>query len=486
MSTQVSLPTGSYVTPDPLASCKRLVNVFSEIAPQTAPADSKQQQPPVYLRRAQGIEIFADNGTLSPVRGFRTMQGITYTVIGPTLYSMDAFGHLTALGTGIPGNSFVRMVDNTECLFILVPGTRIAYTYCPNIATPFAAFTDPTFIFYGAIDVWFCDTFFVFLMLTGRGFYNDDGQVASGLGPPTFLSAAVFPRAFGTDLFVGMAVDHRDVCMFGALTSEVYTNNGNPTGSPFNDAPDGFLQSGMHPDCGYSSALQDQSVFWVANDRTVRRRNGQTPERVSNSGIEAILADADLRGCYALTPTIGGHPLWILTIPNESRSLVYDCLTTEWCERESLVANLGYWRPLCWYNAFGQQLLGDSQSGKVGYLTDQVFTEFGDPCRTEIITQAIYYRNERIVHDRVEIVLTAGGSTSLTAGATITLFVSDDAGQTWRARETKSLGVEGARTTRAFWTKLGQSRKRVYKFQLSDPTPMFTVDITANLRGGQW
>ena len=230
--------------------------MLSEISPQTAKADEKQVRPPITLRRWAGTTAFATDSTTNPVRGLWQMQGILYAVIGPNLYSVSNTGVTALLGTGIIGSTFVRMSDNTACLFILVPSSTNAYTY--TVSGGLQPFLDPVFLFYGAVDVWFVDSYFVFLSLNGRSFYNDDGQIVSGSGPPTFLSGAVFPREFGTDLFVGMAVDHREVLMFGQRTSEGYVNAGNPTFSPFVAAPDGFMQIGMHPDAAYSVALQDQ------------------------------------------------------------------------------------------------------------------------------------------------------------------------------------------------------------------------------------
>lgn len=486
MTTRVPLSTGSYVTVDPRASSKRLVGLFSEIGPQTSDLDTKQKSPPVYLRRGPGIVGLANNGTGNAVRGINTMAGITYVVIGPTLYSMVANGTLTQLGTGIAGgNGFLRLSNNTACLFILVPGSTIAYTYCPN-SGGFAPYLNATFLFYGAIDLNFVDSYFTFLMANGRGFYNDDGQVVSGQGPPTFTTLAIFPREFGTDSFIGMGVDHREMTLLGALSSEGYVNAGNPVGSPFASDPASFMQIGLHPLAGYTVVNQDQTIFFIANDRTVRRKNGETPMRVSNSGIEAILENADLTGCYAMAPTVGAHPLVVFTLPAISRTLIYDCLTTEWFELQSLINSIGYWRPLCWYNAFGRQLVGDSQSGQVGYLSTLAFTEFGNSTYCLFTTQSIYDNHNRITHRRLELVITPGASTSLTTGALITLLVSDDSGQTWYARETVSLGALGQRTFRAFWTNLGQSRDRVYAFQLTDPTPTFAVDIVAELDGGKW
>ena len=252
-----------------------------------------------------------------PVRGINKMQGVVYTVIGATLYTLaddgNDTGTLTAIATGILGEGFVRMTNNTACLVILIPGTKICYTY--SLVGGFQLLTAPGFTDFGAIDCNFCDSYIVFLALNGREFFNDDGQIVSGQGQITFNSGSVFPREFGTDLFVGMAVDHREVLLLGQLTSEGYLNAGNAVGDPFNSAPDSFIELGALPGTAYCIANQDQSVFWVANDKTVRRRNGQTPQRVSNSGIEAILEHADFTGSYALTPSVGGHATWALMLP---------------------------------------------------------------------------------------------------------------------------------------------------------------------------
>jgi len=450
-------------------------------------------------------------------------------VIGPTLYRMDISGALIQIGTGIGGGSgFVRMSDNTACLFILVPGTALAWTYCPNSPSQFSQFLNATFLTYGAIDVRFVDSFFVFLAISGRLFYNDDGQLISGQGPPTFTTGGVFPREFATDLFVGMGVDHRNPLMFGTRTTEGYINAGNPVGTPFSAAPDMFMEIGCHPQCGYTVANQDQSIFWVANDKTVRRRNGQTPVRVSNSGIEAALEKANLKGAYALTPSIAGHPMWVLVMPNEPRTLVYDCLTSQWFDLNSY--GLGYWRIQAWHNAFNKslQLVGDTQGAGVGFLDTTVFAEFGTVMPLTFDAQSVYDGNNRISHKRLEVMMTAGkpdpvvtsvnrrlletgsfrlmesgaGASSplgavrlLESGFTgaflgnpakFTLYVSDDSGRTFRAFPDRNLGVTGDYNHRMPWFNLGQSRSRVYRGLISDPTPTFTVQITAELSGGRW
>jgi hypothetical protein len=461
----IPLAVGSYQDADLRASNRRLVGCFSETAPQSSMQDSKQPYyqvtfKPVSLRRFPGATKLADNSTLNGVRGFREMNGVQYVVIGPTLYTMSSAGVLTQVGTGISGTGFVRMADNTECLFILLPGTSTGYTY--TTANGFATYTDAQFLTYGAIDVWFIDTYLAFLALNGRTFYNDDGQVISGTGPITFTTGATFTREFGTDTFVGGTVDHREVVLFGERTSEGYVNTGNAVGSPFSSAPDTFMETGCHPLCAYSIANQDESVFWVANDLTVRRRNGQTPDRVSNSGIENILATANLTGCYALTPSIAGHAFWILVMPNDSRTICYDCLTKEWFELN------GAWPVLCWYNAFGKQLLGYANAGQVFYLdpTTNLGVDGAD-MTTFFILQAVYSKHNRIAHRRLELVVSGVGA--------IKLSVSNDSGATFYDRETFTFTPTTGEQPRAVWNNLGQSRDRAYKGTVSGAAPTFTI-----------
>lgn len=482
------LPLGSYQTQDTQASCKKLVGLFSEQTDTDAPDDVKSKVVPAHLRRMAGVRALQgfDDGSGLPVRGMWEMNGIEYVVIGHNFYSVSLsqvtqVATLTLLNpvTPIAGYGFVRMTDNGACLVILQPGTTNAWTYCPAAGTPFAALTASFFTTLGAIDCWFVDTFIVFLALNGNTFFNDDGRQVSGTGQITFATAASFGREFATDLFVGMAVDHRQIFLLGTRTSEGYVNVGAPTGSPFNSAPDTFMQKGCHPLCGYSVALQDESVLWVANDKTVRRRNGQTPTKISNPGIDQILGTSNLSGCYALTPTVYGHPLWVLVMPAAQRTIVYDCLTTKWFELESY--GLGYWRPLCYHNAFGLQLVGDSQSSAVGVLDEATYGEWGTQQVCEWTTQAVYDANKLIIHRRVEVIATAGETTNMTTAPTIDILYSDDGGMTFQAvTDQVNLGGDGEFDARSFTYNIGVARKRVYKFRVTDPTPMFTVDMQAD------
>ncbi len=566
MGTAVPIPLGDYTLRDPRASGKQLVGCFPVPLDTDAPAgssvapDGKQT---ATLQRMHGTAPFASLLSPNPydlnVRGFDQMAGQQYAVIGTTLYTISPTGTLSAVAgsqNNIPNNwdidlgenansyqgqgqsNFVRMTNNTECLVILIPGTNQMWTYSPA-GGGFQKMTSSFFLALGASDCWFVDTYIVFLaaasvvgenpqtsLVEGGSytFFNDDGSQISGGGQITFTSAATFTREFGTDLFVGGVIDHREILLMGTKTSEGYVNVGASVGTPFQAAPDSFMHKGCHYLCPYTIALQDEAPIWVANDLTVRRRNGQTPVKISTAGIDQFLRDANLLGCYALTPTVDGHPLWVLTVPNayglnNGRTIAYDCLTQKWFDIESLINNIGYWRPLCWTNFRGLQLVGDSQSPSLGYLSPTSFTEFypsfGEPednipgtsqqvCA--FTTQAIYDGNNRITHRRLEVVMTPGGTpvanlrqtpydpngsgtgtvTNVAYAPTVELFVSDN-GYTFESfTDPVSLGALGDYDKRAYWFNLGQARMRFYQFRVTEPTKLFTVDIQAELQGGKW
>src|ERR1700730_1645628 len=235
MATTIPLPLASYVLVDPRASCKRLIGCYSETMDQDSPADYKSKANPATLRRMAGIKNipgFSD-GSGHPVRGMWEMAGVQYVVIGPHFYSVTFnpityTAVLTRLNGAIPitGNTFVRQADNGACLVILDPGTSSAWTY--SIAGGFQQLLNPFFPRQGARDLWFVDSYIVFLSNVppsngGYGtltFFNDDGRAISGNNQITFTTAASFSREFGTDPFIGGAVDHREIIIIGARTAE--------------------------------------------------------------------------------------------------------------------------------------------------------------------------------------------------------------------------------------------------------------------------
>jgi hypothetical protein len=507
----IPLPLASYQLADLRAGSKRLIGCYPEPAPQTQPDDTKSQQP-ACLRRWPGITTFTPSGFANPIRGLWEMAGVVYAVIGFDLYTVNSAGTFTIVSSSLPGsitgNGFVRMTDNGACLVVLVPGTDLCFTLSGTPGAQTFAQLSSSFFFNlgGAIDCWYVDTFIVFLANNNGGngsytFFNDDGRQVSGTGQITFTTAASFSRQFGTDPFFGMCVDHRELLMFGSRSSEGFVNTGNPTGSPFSTASDTYMPYGVHPQCPFSIALQDNSVLWVCNDLTVRRRDGQTPTRISTASVEAILLEANkqgnLTGMYALSspaggPTWNGHPFYILTIPLAQRTIGYDCVTQQWFDLVSVLNGQEVqYRALSYLNAFGKQLIGDSESGTIGFLDDTVQTEFGNanaPVVCAFTTQPLYDGNNRQIVRRVEAVVTAGAGPTPGVAPRISLLLSDNWGETFDVSgdDSQTLGVPGDTDNRAIWWNLGQHYSLVMQFRVTDASPTFAVDIQAEVERCKW
>lgn len=489
----ISLPTGTYNLPEPRASVRRLVNCFAENAPTDSSMDPKAKDPPVILRRSPGVSVFSNivinvNAALNPlqpqnysVRGMCFMSGVLYAVVNDQFGSVDINGTFSVLhGAIILGTGRVHMAGNGYCLVMIIPGTSIGYYW--TVGRGPIQITASTFLTFGALNVGFIDSYIVFLQADGRGFYNDDGQASSGTGPITFNNFGQFPREYGTDPFVGMAILNRVVWMFGQLTSEAYIDVGNTAGSPFASAPNNFMELGCAS--GESVVKQNQTIFWIANDLTVRSigaSSGITPTRVSNHAIEAILQENVVSDAYGLAFSIGGHPMVVFTLPTAGRTLVFDCVTALWHEMSSY--GLGIWRPFCTAVGYGHQLVGDSQTNTIGYLDPSVYTEYGNPMIATWIHQPVYGEHLRLRHRRLELILGTGQSPLTGQGSNplITMQMSDDGGHTWRAMPTKSLGGQGQWLTRAVWWNLGMSRERVYQFNLSDPVALWLTDATLDV-----
>jgi hypothetical protein len=506
----IPVPLATYQLPDLRAGSKRLIGCYPELAQQTQPDDEFSQNP-ASLRRWPGISTFTPSGFTNPIRGMWEMAGIVYAVIGFDLFTVSASGVFTIVpgsNSGITGTGFVRMTDNGACLVILVPGTDTCYTYTPM--TGGGGFQQLTNAFFltlgGAIDCWFVDTYIVFLANNNNGngsytFFNDDGRQVSGAGQITFTTAASFSRQFGTDPFYGMGVDHREILLFGSRSTEGFVNTGNSVGSPFSAAADTYMPYGVHPQCPYTIANQDNTFIWVANDLTVRRREGQTPARISTAAIEAVLLNANkqgnLVGCYALSspagcPTWAGHPFYILTIPMQGITLAYDTVTQQWFSLCSVINGQDVqYRALSYLNAFGKQLIGDSESGQIGYLDDQVQTEFGNantPVVCAITTQPVYNANNRIVFRRLEAVVTAGAGPNPGIAPKVSLLLSSNWGQTYDVSgdDTQTLGLPGDTDNRAIWWNLGQYYSLVFMVRITDASPTFTVALEADIEPGKW
>lgn len=460
MGESLPLPIASYVLPTPQASCSRLLNCYAEQAPK----DARKQ--PTILRRACGISAWSDSASTSPVRGMHLVADQLYAVVGSALQTVAVDGTRATVGT-IPGSARVSMSDNGTDLVVVDPVVTGIYAYAGGVVSTLAD---------NAIKVGFMDGYFVFLRPDSRQVFN------SGINDTTLDPLDVFSVEGTSGNVRGLIIDSREIILTKDLSGEIWYDAANDTGSPFSRSPDGTLKIGTA--AADSLVQQDNSVFWLANDKTFRRLNASTAEKISNYGIDArVERMSTISDCFGFEYSLDGHLFACWTFPSEGCTLSYDCATQEWHERESY--GQSRWRANCTINAYGMQLVGDSLTGKIGILDPDVFTEWGETQVCEWTYQSVNAARNRISHRRFELGVNTGDGTTAGQGSNpvATLMISDDGGRTFRIKPSRSLGRMGKHKTRVHWENLGSARERVYRMQVSDPVPIFATDTQLETEG---
>lgn len=452
---KLPLPIGTYEYPDPSVSSRKLLNCTAETI-----VDGKS---PILVKRMPGIDNFVTAGTAN--RGGHVFKGDLYTVSGASLFKTTSGGIVTTIGA-VPGTQRVSIADNGfEMVIIAEP---LGYV---SDGTSVTKINDPFFVAGGASDVDFIDGYFVFSRPDSQVLFN------SGLNAVTFNALDFTSIDGANDNLLGLIVDHREIFLAGETSCELWYNAANPVGSPFSRSPSGFLEIGCAS--GQTLAKIDNTIFWLANDNTVRRLVGNNPTVVSNAGIAEQIKDEDASTAFGFAYTFEEKFYYVLTF--ENLTLEFDIAGGQWHNRES--RNKDSWLPTDVIEFNGLVAL-DSRSGNVGKLNSDTKTEWDDEQLVQWTYQPIYIEGRQILHDRLEINISVGRGTLVGQGSSpeIILFISDDGGSNFKEHQRRSLGAQGKRQTRVFWNGLGKSINRVYQCKMSDPVDAFTVDTNFEAR----
>ena len=442
----LSLPVHSYNQPSRAPA--RLVNCYAQ---QTV---GKSQ---VELLGAPGVVSWATPGA-GPGRGVFVMRGVLYCISGTNFYKIDADGSETLLGT-LPGSTKLTLAGNgNEIVF------SNGYIYSAGTVS---AITDPDLPPVSTIDY-----------VDGYVVYAESGQQRWGCSQ-LYNGASYDALDFASsesapDDLVCLRVDHRQVLLFGQETTEIWYNSGAAgSGFPFERLAGGDIEYGCLARLGV--AKQDNSVFWLANDRTIRRLSGQTPVRVSQHGVEEKLSSyTRVDDCEAFPMNWNGHLMVAFRFPTAGACWVLDVTTNEWHERSTYGSTT--WDVIDTAQCYGRMFVQAASTGAVGYLSDSVYTEFGGILRREWTYPQVYNINTPLVHSQIDIVARTG-TAPLGIIPRINLEISDDGGNTWSLLPSRELGRTGEYSNVVRWNRLGQARDRVYRASVDNAAvPVYITD----------
>lgn len=445
-------------------SAQQVVNLYAEKAP-------RDEKTPVVLLGTPGLALFSV-ASAGPLRGEHVMNEVLFVVSGTEVYRVDANGVASLLGT-IAGEGPAKMADNGTQLAI-VSGEK-GYIYD---GMSLVQITDPDFP--GAVDVAYLDGYFIFIQPRTGEFFISGQYNGTTFDALDFATAEAAP-----DNLVAVVVDHQVAWLFGRGTIEIWYNSGDPD-FPLERVSGAVIERGVV--AVESIARLDNSVFWLGRGPAseggyvVYRNNGFQPIRVSTHAVESKIESYDnVEEAVAFAYTQEGHSFYCLSF-RRNATWVFDATTGLWHERDSRTAenaSLGQWRPLRHAFVYGKHIVSCCDTGAL-FDMDPTYGDDNGTTIQRLFTFAPAHSNRDLVTvNRFE--LDIGPGQGLVSGQgsdpQAMLQWSDDGGHTWSKERWRGFGKMGKFKKRAFWTRLGSFRERVFRVTVSDPVPV-------TIRGG--
>jgi hypothetical protein len=277
------------------------------------------------------------------------------------------------------------------------------------------------------------------------------------------------------DPIVSISTVHDELWLEGALTTEVWTGTG-AADFYFQRQQGAFIDHGIAAQ--YSIATQDIFNFWVMQDRQgdaiiVKAANYQVAE-ISTPAIVA-----DLKTYPTIADAIGycfqqqDHAFYVIAFPSANKTWAYELNTEQWHELAWLDdnGNLNRHRGNCCMFAYGKNIIGDWQNGKLYSLDPHVFTDDGNPI-PRIRTFPHFIEDGKRVNYKQFIVDMQNGTldpSSEDNPALISLRWSDSKGATYGNPVIQTMGNGGDYLTQISYWRLGQARDRVFEISWSSP-----------------
>lgn len=412
---------------------------------------------PWAIYASDGLQGYASlDGADGGVRNAINVDGTLYVVAGLTLYSVNSAGAVTTLGSmSFSTTAPVYMERNraaTPDISIVCDG--VMYNY----KTSLAQVTDADLL--APTSLAFIDGYFII------GTANNTWQI-SAIDDGTAWDPLDTERADANpDAVVRVAALQRDAVIFGEVSTEFHRNTG-AADFPFERV------AAIDLGCLAPASVQsvDQTLAWIANDRTVRMLNGYQGVRISTHAIERLIEEvADYATIQSASWTRDGHTFYMLSSPDWT--WIYDTITREWHERKS--SGRSNWLISSVVEFAGKVIAGARDAPELYDMSRDYLDEAGTPLQMVATLPPVHAFPNPLTFNAVYIDAEKGVGTG--TGATedvdpeIVLKWSRDGGYTFGAQRALKLGQQGKRINRIHTHRLGQSTADGYVFQIEAST----------------
>ncbi len=358
-----------------IADAERCVNWYPE---RIGGGATGQNQ--VYYRPRPGHTPFCVLRD-SPVRGLYALNGRCFAVAGANFFEILSNGGSRQFGAVVNAPAPATMSSNGdggEQLFIVSGGSG----YIFNLTNDAFDVIDPLTTAFPMIAVQggFVDGYFLVLEAHSGKFYIsnlEDGSMWAALD--------VAQVSESSNRIISLLVDHRQVLLFGQLTTEVWYNSGYAN-FPFQPNQGAFMEQGII--APYSAVQLESTVCWLGGNvqgaGVAYRLASGGAQRISTHAIESTWSTYG-----ALTNAIGwsyqqdGHPIWNLYLPTgpargDHTSWCYDVSTDLWHERGLWDTTRAVYTPdigRCHAYCFGKHLVGSRINGSIYEMSTSLFSD---------------------------------------------------------------------------------------------------------------
>jgi hypothetical protein len=271
---------------------------------------------------------------------------------------------------------------------------------------------------------------------------------------------------------------HDELYLIGTKTTEIWYDTA-AIEFPFERKRNIVLNYGTEAPYTVASGA-DNVIFMLGSNY----EGGRVIIKVTNYNVIMISTEPlneELRGyskvddAFAYIIDRNGHVFYIITFPSEDKTWVYDYSLSIWHEWKSRRYEdstidpryiFGRFRGNCHTVFEGQDVIGDTFTGKIFTLTEESSLDYDEHIMCERTTQNLNIDNQYISINSFQLDFEAGRGTVANEDPQVMLQISKDGGQTWGSEFWRSLGRIGQFKKRVIWYRLGTARNFVFRIKV--------------------
>ena len=474
-NTPLPIANGYYLSDSPVISAQQCINWYPNIV--GVPALSQE----TLFGTAGSVQITTTGVVQQQNRGSLTMDGIPYFVNGSTLYRLNTDDTTDPLGT-ITGTGRVSMATNGTQLVILVPG-GLGSVWVQDTTTFTADINagDSDFTANGAPQhVVYINGVFVFTT-DSKKFIHSATNDALAYNALDFGTAEADP-----DDIVAPIVYGNELYIAGSITIEGFEDI---AGAGFRFQRTGLIiKKGLY--AAFSIVEGDEKFRFVGGGKNespgIYEFAGNTVTKISNTAIDSKLQDLteeEIQDIYAVHYGFNGQFFTSFFIPDDC--FEYNAVSGRWNQRQSFIGSgLTAWRVASLTTAYGKVLVGDVIDGRIGFLDEDTYTEYGETIFRLVDTMPFAANGNSFRVSSLELTIESGVGDFTTPDPQMRMSRSLDA-KKFKDETKRPMGKVGEFEKRLIWRRQGRAKRfEMFRFIMTAPVKPVIVKLQARFAGG--